>query len=181
MEYWDYFLKFLVSNLTAVVGLLGIFTAIKTILSNKKNSRDKNSIDFEQGYKRNTDLNDAWLVFLKVMRESSSYDISNLAYQYGSIETQSLVKILNEWERAANGIFHDIYDGNYLYKVYGTTVIGLYEYSYPFIEERQKGNPRSFIQLTRLYIKWKIKRGKEDRVSFDKELSDINSRLDKLF
>ncbi|MEP1384357.1 MAG: DUF4760 domain-containing protein [Paraglaciecola sp.] len=158
---------------------LTLFAAFTAIRQSRKTAREKNSIDFETSYKTNSSIVNAWQLIMPLMkRKDSNYlKLSNGKIKQEEIDAINL--ILNTWERAANGIFHNIYDGNFLYKTYGSTVLYLYSNLYGYIEDRQNVNPRFYIQFSKLYIRWKIKRQEEDRTNVDKELSQILKKLNK--
>ena len=164
----------------AVLAALFAYVSIKM---NRKSAREKNSVDFEHNYKNSDKVRDAWLVLMKITQNRLKQPIVEFAKKemYATTETQAIVTILNEWERAANGIHHRVYDGNYLYKTYGTTVLDLYAYTYEFIKERQKSKPRSYANFCRLYLAWKVRRCKEERKSLDKDFKRLPKELYKLY
>lgn len=159
--------------------LIASTVAIVGIRKTRQSAREKNSIDFETIYKTNENILKAWKIALPIMISANNNEIRRYAGIFLSKENESINTILNTWERAANGIFHNVYDGNFLYKTYGTTVIKLYEELHPFIEARQAKNPRFYLQLSRLYINWKIKRQRENKDAVNKDLKVALKVLDR--
>lgn len=150
-----------------------------TIKQSRKTAREKNSIDFETSYKTNSDIVEAWKVIRPLMAYKSSCYLNPSNKLIKPEEVDAINLILNTWERASNGIFHSIYDGLFLYKTYGSTVLYLYVKLYPFIASRQSENPRFYLQFTKLYIDWRIRRQQEDRLQLDDDLKSIYKQLQK--
>ena len=88
--------------------------------------------------------------------------------------------ILNEWERAANAVFSNIYDEGYLYRAHGTSIIKLYTYLRNYTESRQKVVPRYYINFSRLAFRWSIRRCIEDeKDSLSKRLNSALGLVQK--
>lgn len=175
--------KFFVTNPTIVPISIGALIAIFGIAKQRQSSREKNSIDFESSYKQSKDIEEAWMVLKIVVQNRLDTPIDHWAggKAYGSEEAIAIRRIINEWERAANGINHKIYDDDFLYKTYGTTVIELYTFLRPYITATQNYNPRVFAQFTRLAIRWIIRRTKEDRKEVDTRLLKAYEELNDCF
>ncbi len=155
--------------------------AIVGIRKQRQSAREKNSIDFESGYKRSKQINDAWIILMKAVRNSNNVPIESWASQdkFASTEASAIRLILNEWERAASGISHSIYDNDLLYKTYGTTVIDLYTFLRPFITEKQRHNPRFYAQFAKLAVCWMVLRSNENRERVDAQLRLAYSMLNQ--
>lgn len=172
----------LASNPTLIPISVGVIIALLGIYKQRQSSREKNSIDFEAGYKRSKDIQEAWITLMKAVRKASSEEIAGWAEPgvFDTEEASAFRLIMNEWERAANGVFRKVYDNDFLYKTYGSTVIDLSLYLHPYIKRKQQQNPRIYLQFTRLSVAWKIQRSKEDRIKVDKKLKKVHSMLNEL-
>ena len=168
---------------TIIAAILAATFAYFSIKMNRKSSREKNSVDFEHHYKNSDKVKESWLILMKLTQNRLDIPLVTFAAKnaYSKVETQAIVTILNEWERAANGIHHKVYDGDYLYKTYGTTVLDLYSFTFEFIKERQKSKPRSYPNFCRLYLAWKIRRSQEENKKLDKEFERLHKELFKLY
>lgn len=143
---------------------IGAIIALVSIKKQRQSSREKNSLDFESAYKRNKDIEEAWLSVLSIHKERINFPIE----EYGKIENgqtdnaRSLRTIFNEWERCANAVHSKIYDDAYLYNAHGSTVIFLDVHFGPYIEKCQERNPRIYANLKKLALQWRVRRAYED-------------------
>ncbi|OCH05899.1 hypothetical protein A6D98_06035 [Aliivibrio fischeri] len=150
------------------------YTAIKT---NQKQARIKNSIDFESTLKHDKTALEAARKSADLFREHKAdcngcQFISNLGTPTGvaTKEARYLSDFLNEWERCANGIFHNVYDEDLLYGTYAGTVLMVFNRSKPFIVARQSSNSQSkriYIKLCWLALRWQIRKAKETGEEID--------------
>ncbi|MFJ5448977.1 DUF4760 domain-containing protein [Pectobacterium carotovorum] len=69
----------------------------------------------------------------------------------------SITFILNTWERCANAIRHSVYDEEFIYSAQGTTLITTYNSLRPMIECRKDKNPRAYLNIEWLAVKWELK------------------------
>lgn len=138
--------------------LIAASVALWGIVTQRKISREKNSIDFEISLSNNEKYADdiKWL-FSKKPNELVALSKANTDDFY------KLANILNTWEQCSRSIHTGMYQERYIYKVFGTTVIGLYRQCHQFIENRQETNPRYFIQFTVLASDWMCTRYQEDK------------------
>jgi len=163
------------NNPTVFVGLLAFFVALWGVSSNRRASRHKNSIDFQTNLSHNEKILEMREIALSIALDEkkrakhggrpgyisiSDYVSPTLARSKNGI---AIMRFLNEWERAANGIFKDVYDEHFLYQVYGTTVLGIYELFYDYISSVQQQNPRAYLQYSKLYCKWRAMRIRQER------------------
>jgi hypothetical protein len=149
-------------NPVIVVLVMSFVAVIVGIVIQKQTSREKNTLDFEEKYKHDKDIIRCFNVAIDVCSSKTGSEIKALAADTKDSNYQSISALLNEWERAANAIHHNLYDEPMLYKVHGSLVIYLWTRLQPFIETRQRVNPRFFANFTRLAVKWQIRRAKED-------------------
>lgn len=146
---------------TAIVGSLALFVASIGILKQRQTSKEKNSLDFEASYKNNKDIRDAWDILRTALKQPEG-ELLKAAKNKDNEYRKSIILILNEWERAANAIYHGLYDEEFLYRAYGSIVIKLFIDTLPFIAHFQLKNPRVFISFTKLAVRWQLKRSDEN-------------------
>lgn len=159
---------------TLFVGLLAALIALRALRHNVQAAKTKNSLDFESTYKHNEKIVKSSLEIKKIIKRKLDVPISSLGLEenFQREEALHISAILNEWERCANGIYHKVYDDDFLYGTYGSTVIFLYTHLYPYIEVRQKHNPRVFTKFCWLALKWQIRRDKNTGKKTDRVLSE---------
>lgn len=150
---------------TFYAGVLGSIIAVVGILTQRKTSREKNSLDFEAAYKRNDKILDAWDIVLKIYNDRETVPLSDYGKKEkkGTLEAKALQTIFNEWERCANAVNHKIYDDKYLYKVFGSTLIFLDTNFEGYMEECRKINPRFYRNMKWMALKWRVRRAHEDQ------------------
>ncbi|MEG7416123.1 DUF4760 domain-containing protein [Serratia marcescens] len=150
---------------TFYAGVLGSIIAVVGILTQRKTSREKNSLDFEAAYKRNDKILDAWDIVLKIYNDRETVPLSDYGKKEkkGTPEAKALQTIFNEWERCANAVNHKIYDDKYLYKVFGSTLIFLDTNFEGYMEECRKINPRFYRNMKWMALKWRVRRAHEDQ------------------
>lgn len=150
------------SGLTALVA--GAI-AICTIIKQRQTARENNSLSFEKDYKRCEFVRNAWdTLIYNVHANRLETPIERYAIDAElkkTKEAKAIRDILNEWERAANAVNTRLYDGEFLYQVFGSTVIFLHREMLPYIKERQKESPFFYEQFMRLAVCWLAKRNQE--------------------
>lgn len=149
------------SNVAAA--LIALVVAIVTIRKNRQTSREKNSLDFESSYKRSDKVDAAWQEILTLLKKDAKKPMSHwgLNSVRQTKEARALMTVFNEWERCGNAIQHGLFDEGFLYKVYGSTVINLYIGCKPYIDARQKVNPKIYANFCWLANRWRVRRRKE--------------------
>lgn len=177
---WDNFIGWLFINPMFITTSLAAFVAISVAKYNKNNTinqdRIKASIEFEKNYQHGNNTlewkKDTGTIFRKFLAEKDNCircQIMNPKTREEKEQFQSLSLLLNEWERCSNGIISKIYNENLLYGTYSVTLIDLFEHSILFIINRQKVNPRLYIRVTKLALKWKLRQEAENHIA-DKTL-----------
>lgn len=170
-----------------ISALIASSVALWGIKTQRSISRQKNSLDFESAYKRNPELikhNDVIIQLIhdirsKVIPDPVLYLTETAKANYQTLPDPELAKarnksistILNEWERTANATFSGLYDEDYLYKANGTAILEIYTALKPYIQVRQALNPRLFINITILCIRWGTRRCKEDNKNMSTKLT----------
>jgi hypothetical protein len=69
----------------------------------------------------------------------------------------SILYILNSWERCSNAIRHKVYDEEFIYSAQGTTLVIAYNALMPLIDCRKDKNTRAFLNIEWLATKWELK------------------------
>lgn len=167
----------------AAVAILGyIVTGVITFIGDRSNvkmterhAKTSTALQFESTLRHNEDVKKVIDRAIKSINKSVSdcryrqcgrckYVSSNFEgfNDLSAEDFESLKDTLNEWERAGNGVYFGVLDGNLLYGTYGSLVIKLFEYCLPFLTRQQRLNPRNLIRFTRLAIDWEIRRRKEE-------------------
>ncbi|WP_158149046.1 DUF4760 domain-containing protein [Pantoea agglomerans] len=88
--------------------------------------------------------------------ESSSSAITIPAQKEVVEVYESILYILNSWERCANAVRHKIYDEEFIYSAQGTTLVLTYNALVPMIECRKDKNKRAFLNIEWLATKWDL-------------------------
>lgn len=183
---WAFLASVWDSSPTFYPGLAGALIAVISIRNQRRTSREKNSLDFEAAYKRNKEVVEAWTEVLRIYKDRANFPIADWGREENAqIEGAKALKIIfNEWERCANAVNNDLYDEQYLYKVYGSTLIFLDVHFEPYMEECRKRNPRFYRNMKCLALKWRVRRAYEDSENETKEykklLKEAQELVDKL-
>lgn len=164
----------------------GVLVAVISIWTQRRTSREKNSLDFEISYKRSDNVNEAFAKLRPIVQGKFETPLSHWGKleNAGTDEAKTLRTIFNEWERCANAVRNKIYDNDYLYKVYGSTVLNLDETFGEYIAECQTWNERVYRNFKWLALRWKVKRCQEDVKPSSREhvktIKEIEKMLKKL-
>ncbi|WP_350603146.1 DUF4760 domain-containing protein [Pseudoalteromonas sp. SMN1298-MNA-CIBAN-0114] len=153
-------LDWMQTNPVLVSGFLASCVAVWGISTQRSISREKNSIDFESKLNSNRKYIDDLSKIAEIMNKGPA-ELERIASDK-SEGFNEIINILNEWERCANALRRNVYDDEYVYKVFGSGVMTLYTRLQPFIIIRQEVNPRFFIQFTIMASSWMIRRHDED-------------------
>lgn len=142
----------------------GAIIAVVSIRTQRKTSREKNSLDFEVSYKRSETVIKAFDELVKAYTNKFDKPLADWGKRENARTTEgkALSTIFNEWERCANAVKHKIYDDAYLYKVYGSTVLDLDERFGEYVAACQKWNPRVYNNFKWLALRWRVRRSYED-------------------
>jgi hypothetical protein len=161
---------------TIIVGLIAAFIAVRGLKHNVRAAKMKNSLDFESVYKHNAKVVESSLEIKKILSKRFEHPIElwGLESNFQTPQAIHISTILNEWERCANGIYHKVYDDDFLYGTYGSTVIFLFTHLQPYIVARQEHNPRAFTRFCWLALNWKVRR---DSRSADKNTYKLKAAL----
>lgn len=146
-----------------------IFLSVTSVLaylswrSQRHLTRAKHTMDFQVSFSDSETMKKAAKTFHKHLCGMTSNELISLSTsRKPSKQHDHVVQILNAWERVAVALKHDVYDEEMLYDLYGTFLIRLCSTLNPFIKHRQADNPKVFVNLGWLYVKWKARRCASD-------------------
>lgn len=171
-----YFLK---RNPTLIFLTLTSCIAYLSWGSQRHLTRAKYTMDFQVSFSDSETMRKAAKTFhFKLCKWSTAEIFELAACRAPKKEHDRVVHILNAWERVAVAVKHDVYDEEMLYDVYGTFLLKLCSTLSPFINQRQAANPKVFVNLKWLYLRWKIRRaqetGKPDQERIKKIVQEYN-------
>jgi hypothetical protein len=171
MDFIKIIWSFIVSHQVLTSGFFAGCIALWGILTQRTISREKNSIDFETQISSNDSYRKAIRLVLSLTEDQIKSAIEGKNSDPNFV---TITNTLNTWERCARSVHSNIYDEEYLYKVFGSTVIGLYSAYQPFIVNRQNTNPRYYIQFTAMASDWMHMRYKEEKKKdFSEQISEV--------
>lgn len=179
---WQHAVSLWDRNPTFYPGLAGALIAVFSIRNQRRTSREKNSLDFEAAYKRNNEVVEAWAEVLRIYKDRDNFPIADWGREeHAQTDGGKALKIIfNEWERCANAVNNELYDEQYLYKVYGSTLIFLDVHFEPYMMECRKRNPRFYRNMKCLALKWRVRRAYEDVENETKEYTQLLRESQKL-
>lgn len=148
---------------TIIAAIIAAAIAIISIRKQRQTSKEKNSLDFESSYKRSDKVEDAWQMLLNVLkvRKIIPLEMWGRDEVRQSKEARALMTVFNEWERCANAIKNGLYDEDFLYSVFGSTVIFLAKEFEPYLAARRTINIKFYGNFCWLAEKWMIRRARE--------------------
>lgn len=142
-----------------------IFLSVTSVLaylswrSQRHLTRAKHTMDFQVSFSDSETMKKAAKTFHTRLCTMSSEELVDLAVQRKPTkEHDRVVQILNAWERVGVALKHDVYDEEMLYDIYGTFLLKLCSTLSPFINQRQAENPKVFVNLKWLAMRWQIRR-----------------------
>ncbi|TVL33320.1 DUF4760 domain-containing protein [Shewanella algae] len=177
---WEVSPSFFAITISAVVAAV---IALSNIFSQKKLSREKNSLDFQESFKSSAKVNESLRLLFDAYynRHNIPLELYASDKKLKSTDTAEAIRfILNEWERAANAIKHKIYDDKFLYEAHASIVIFLSVNFRTFIRKTQEVNPRYYIHFTWLSLKWTIRRDSFEHNKTEKQLKIIFRALNRV-
>ncbi|AUU95302.1 TPA: DUF4760 domain-containing protein [Klebsiella pneumoniae] len=179
---WTFLVDLWDKNPTFYPGMIGAYIAVTSIRTQRRTSREKNSLDFEAAYKRNKEVVDAWAEVMRIYKDRGTVPVEEWGRSENSQTegAKALKTIFNEWERCANAVNNGLYDDKYLYKVYGSTLIFLDVHFEPYMAECRKTNPRFYRNMKCLALKWRVRRAYEDADKETKEYQELLKQSQKL-
>lgn len=122
-------------------------------------TKAKHTMDFQVSFSDSETMKKAAKTFHTRLCKMTSEEIVSLAaMRHPAKHHAHVVQILNAWERVAVALKHDVYDEEMLYDIYGTFLLKLCSTLSPFINYRQEENPKVFVNLKWLAMKWQVRR-----------------------
>ncbi|MBY8026147.1 DUF4760 domain-containing protein [Vibrio fluvialis] len=164
---------------TLAAAILAAVFAFFTLRHNIKSSRIKNALDFESTYKHNDKVVASTIEIKKILRNTHNVPVMEWGLERNQLadEALHLSTVMNEWERCANAVFHKVYDEDFLYGTYGSTVIFLITHLHPYIVKRQEHNPRVYTRFCWLALRWQIRRSNENGAKINRALRESREKL----
>lgn len=141
--------------------LVGGSIAIVGILKQRQTAVSKNTVDFEATLASDADYDRHWEIVKRVVADRERVSVAHWAEDanFGEEEAEATRYVLNSWERAANGVAKNVYDGHFLYEMYGTHVISMHDFLIPYIlrvrEVRQPKAFSKFLDMAEQWQKWR--------------------------
>ena len=141
------------------IAMLSLAVAFRAVLVNRYMAQVKNTIDFEAKIEGSKQYNAMYRKYLDFKATNTAFNWERVVKDNKNIKYKTIMAIVNPWESAANGIDKGVYKDYLLYNMYGSELIGIYDYSQEFINNFRSinENPRVFEQAEALYIKWKAR------------------------
>ncbi len=93
----------------------------------------------------------------KTAEEATKQDVASTAPSTVSMRSAA-VDILNAMESCANAVRYGIYDEDFIYNIYGSHFIEVYELTYGLIKARQFQQARLWVNFEWLAVKWTLRR-----------------------
>ena len=152
--------------------------ACLALRNNILTNRTKNALDFESKYKHNEKVVEASIEIKKILRSGTPVELWGEEKNGFTKEALALSTVMNEWERCANAVYHKVYDNDFLYGTYGSTVIFLFTNLKPYIDKRQGHNSRVYAKFCWLALRWKIKRDSEEGKKANAHLKEAKKHMD---
>lgn len=160
-----------------------IFLSVTSVLaylswrSQRHLTRAKHTMDFQVSFSDSETMKKAAKTFHTRLCTMTTEELVALAVQRKPVkEHDRVVQILNAWERVGVALKHDVYDEEMLYDIYGTFLLKLCSTLSPFINQRQAENPKVFVNLKWLALRWQIRRcAANDKVARAKLNSDYKA------
>lgn len=163
-----------------VLLILGLATAIASVVTSKIIARRKQTADLMFGSRSDEKLSEGYEVIRQLHddpsgniravfpknREVPSDPVEAEKHASQKQKTQKISYVLNYWERISIGIDEGIYCERMLRYTHNTTLINLYTQALPFIEAvRERSRvPSYFADIERLALRWKSKPLKPKRI-----------------
>lgn len=169
---------FIKRNPTLVFLSATSYIALLSFRSQRHLARAKNTIDFQTLFHGSEDMKKATKVYVKKIALMTTDELIEMARTDRPAKTNKAVReILNSWERVAVAVRYDVYDEELLYKIYATFLLKSWTTLSPYIKEKQRANPRVYVQLQWLALRWRVRREEFD---FSEERKKVRDELKKL-
>lgn len=154
-------IDFFLDNPNFFAILLGAVIAVMGIAKQRETARNKNTLEFEAALEDDKDYSNHWRQVKALVANRETVPVTRWANDeaFDTPEAQAIRAVLNRWERAGNGVEKKLYNGDFLYDVYGTHVISMYDFLMPYVEDvRIERSPKLYVKFEKLAGDWKRKR-----------------------
>lgn len=162
--------------LTLLALIVAAFTYLQSVNYAKKeqtiivDSEIINNFDFEEKLKK--------LKTLHKTRESCQY-CSLIRMEEFTKHYSEILSILKKLEWYSNGVYHKLYDENYLFSSYASTLVVNFERTIPFILLQQEKQDRAYIKFCWLASKWVLKRKLDPKEKGYIHLKVVHSKIEE--
>lgn len=175
----DVLFTFLKKNPTLVFLTISAGIAFISYKNQRHLTCAKNTIDFQTAFHDSKRLNKATTVFADRISAMTTVEIAALAHVKSRDEepNRSVRELLNSWERVAVAVKNDVYDEEMLFNTYASFLLTIWSTLSPYIKEKQKINPKWYVEVQWLAIRWKIRK---DASLTKRERKDLKSALKAL-
>ena len=154
---YDFLLK--VAAIAPITIPLAALVALYGIKVQKQEKRLEKSLSFSQGLSENKLFHDSLKTLTVLLDNRLDKPLSEYAIKDMSTdEANAIITVLNELERMAAGVRHNIYDEKFLYSSLSSMVLNIHDYLRSYIVEVKKRNQSAYINLEYLCLQWKIKK-----------------------
>ncbi|MCN5641735.1 DUF4760 domain-containing protein [Escherichia coli] len=160
---------------TPIVASVAALIAYHNWKRQKELHREKMSLDFQSYYQNDKEIvkHRENLNYLFRHHPDIKDNIEELAI--GNDFYESMIFVLNTWERCAHSVRKGVYSEQFLYDIYGSNLIGTYDKLERLIDRRRLSNERVFDNVLWLALRWKLRRKIEMYdSSFLKERGDMS-------
>ena len=154
---YEFILK--VAAIAPITIPLAALVALYGIKVQKKEKRLEKSLSFSQGLSENKLFHDSLKTLTVLVSNRLDKPVSEYAIQDMSTDEANAIRsVLNELERMAAGIRHNIYDEEFLYSSLSSMVLNIHDALRSYIVEVKQRNQSAYINLEYLCLQWKIKK-----------------------
>jgi hypothetical protein len=146
-------IDFFSTHPTVPILLIGTVVAVVSLRSQRHLARAKNTLDFDRDFKEKE--MHALQAAHRLMREMTPVELEELgAREIPGEAFRTIARALNVWEGVAIGVRNNVYSERLLRDGYGSTVVWMYRHARPFVDQRQRNNPRYYNNFCWLGTRW---------------------------
>lgn len=173
---------FLKTNPTLLFLSITALLAYKSYFSQRHLTIAKNTIDFQTTFHSSSDVKKATKYFLQVISKLDTAEVEALALRERNQEKgpKSARELLNSWERVAVAVRNKVYDEEMLYNTYSGFLITIWSVLSPYVHKKRLENPKFFVEVQWLAIRWQTRKGSMYTQSKTRELKRCLAKIERL-
>lgn len=163
---------------TPLIACIAAIIAYQNWKRQKELHREKMSLDFQSFYqndkeilKHRDNLNFLFRHYSNIQDNIDEIKIDNDFFK-------SMIFVLNTWERCAHSVRKGVFSEQFLYDIYGSSLISIYDKLEKFIVKRRMSNELAFDNVLWLAFRWKLRRKLE---MYDENLILVKSRVSYIY